>query len=72
MTTEDTSVINKIFKKVDFNDEDFSFYILYPFIITHYPDANIMELDLSEKADNFKDALVDVLDLIRSNCLKIS
>jgi hypothetical protein len=65
MNEEDILHLCRVLKKVDFNEEDFTFYILYSFIINHYPNTNIQELEMSEEVGDFKDRLLDVLDHVK-------
>ena len=65
MTKTDLKALERIAAKINFDEEDITHYLIYSFILNHYPGTNIIELDMAAQTNDFKDALSDVLDYVK-------
>jgi hypothetical protein len=70
LTEEERNTLKKFYKQVQFNDDDFVYYVLFSFILSHYPHCDVFELDETLELDNLKDALIDVFHLVKPFTLK--
>ncbi len=67
MTKKEIKRYSKILKQINFNEEDFTFYVLYAFIINHYPNTDIQKLQYIDEIEPFQDALEDVLNYVKES-----
>ena len=65
MTSKEIKRYSKILKQINFNEDDFTFYVLYAFIINHYPNTDIQKLQYINEIEPFQDALEDVLNYVK-------
>ena len=69
MTSKEIKRYSKILKQINFNEEDFTFYVLFAFIINHYPNTDIQKLQYIDEIEPFQDALEDILKYVKNNDL---
>ncbi len=65
MKESDRLVYCKILKGIPFNESEFAFWVLDAFIITHYLDTNIQQLQYTDEIEKFQDALEEVFKLVK-------
>lgn len=53
-------------QKIQLSEEDFTFFILMPYIDAHCPNLDLRTLDMIKEVDAVKDALLDLFDVIKA------
>jgi hypothetical protein len=64
-TKKDWQGYYNVLKEVEYNEETFTFIVLYSFINMYYLDTDITALHVTEEIENFQNALEDVLNIVR-------
>ena len=61
----DTVKYKHALQQIQFSKDNFTFYVLLAFIITHYPDMDVLEILKTKEISKFENALEDVLKLVK-------